>query len=313
MDQIERTRKSKLLSYILRHHPEKFDLKIDTNGWIDINKLIVAINMQKEEKITHEQILEIVEKCDKQRYKLNDYNTMIKANQGHSVDVELKFIEKIPPKTLYHGTVYHNIDSIKSTGLDKMSRHHVHMTNDMKTAIDVGKRRGRPIICIIDSQKMHKDKIKFYCSENNVWLTENVPPEYITFFEVDNKVGCGGFIILNKEKTKCLLVKANNWGFPKGKKNKAESIYECALRELNEETSLTLDDIDIDYNIPIQYEMSYSGNKAVSLYVAYSRQENVKIKDVDELSEISWLTIDEALNKLDGIKNRRELLIGITN
>jgi bis(5'-nucleosidyl)-tetraphosphatase len=119
---------------------------------------------------------------------------------------------------------------------------------------------------------------------------------------------CNGFIILNKEKTKCLLVKANNWGFPKGKKEKNETDMECALRELREETSLTEDDIEIDTNIDMLYEISNKGKKSVGFFVAYSNKTKVKIQDINELNDIGWFTIDESLKLLEGIKNRKELL-----
>jgi 8-oxo-(d)GTP phosphatase len=119
---------------------------------------------------------------------------------------------------------------------------------------------------------------------------------------------CYGFIVLNKEKTECLLVKANKWGFPKGKREKNETIQQCSFRELNEETSLTENDIIVDPDIPMQVELSNKGKKSVGLFVGYTNKKEVKIQDQNELNDIGWFSIDNALNLLKGVKNRKELL-----
>ena len=111
-------------------------------------------------------------------------------------------------------------------------------------------------------------------------------------------------------KNKVLLVKANEYGFPKGKKNRSETSLECALRELDEETSLTINNIQIDYQQPIHIELSHNNNPAVSLFVAYANENTpVHIKDVNELNDIKWFTIEEALVVLEGVKNRKQLLL----
>jgi putative RNA 2'-phosphotransferase len=316
-EQQNRQSKSKLLTYILRHHPDKYNLKLDKNGWIDINILLNEINISKQNKvgnISYNDIIEIVKLCEKQRFQLDETKMKIRANQGHSIEVDLEFEEKNPPKILFHGTCDKIIDIIFEQGINKMARHHVHMSENIISAIQVGKRRGNPIIIIINSQQMHDDGIKFYISNNNVWLTDYVDKKYISLFKVDDKCGCGGFVILNYEKTKCLLVKANNWGFPKGKKNKYESILQCALRELEEETSLKETDIVIDYNYQMMFELSNNNCQAVGLFVAYTKEDNeVKIQDEDELSEIKWFVIQEAYDVLNGVKNRKQLLESVIN
>ena len=313
MNQDERSSKSKLLTFILRHHSDKFNLKLDKEGWIDINTLLNAINSSNNNKIgniTMEQVLEIVRLCDKQRFQLSEDRSKIRACQGHSLaEVELKFTKKRPPVLLFHGTVDKIVNVIMEQGINKMARHHVHLSNDLTTAIEVGKRRGAPILFLVDSKQMYADGAEFFISENNVWLTENVPPQYIKPFKIDDKCGCGGFIVLNQDKTKCLLVKATHWGFPKGKKNKNESIIQCAIRELYEETSLRENDIVIDYNYDMMFELSHTGQAAVGLFVAYANDTcSIKIIDTDELDDIGWFPLSDALNKLDGVKNRKQLL-----
>jgi ADP-ribose pyrophosphatase YjhB (NUDIX family) len=119
---------------------------------------------------------------------------------------------------------------------------------------------------------------------------------------------CNGFIILNKEKTKCLLIKANKWGFPKGRKKYNETDMECALRELEEETSLTENDIEMDENIGVLSDVSKKGKKHIGLFVAYSNKEKVKIQDMSELNEIGWFTFEESLKLLEETKSRKDLL-----
>lgn len=302
---------SKLLTYILRHHPEKFDLELDKNGWIDIDILIDAINKQKENSITKEEIFDIVKKCNKQRFSIE--NNKIRCVQGHSIEIDLELTQKQPPPMLFHGTSNNLKEVISVEGLKKMERNHVHMSKNILTAIDVGKRKGNVVVAVIDSLRMFNDGYVFYESENNVWLIDSVPSQYIRFFSVDHKCACGGFIILNKDKSKYLLVKtkSGHWGFPKGKKNRNESIMHCAIRELNEETGLTENDIEIDYNYQMMFELSNKGQESVGLFVAYSNKEEVKINDLDELEEIGWFSKDETLEKLSSEKNRKDLIHGL--
>ena len=244
MDDGFRYSASKLLSLILRHKPEKFNLKLDKNGWVNVNELLTNINNSSLNKVgilTNENILEIVNKCDKQRYQLNQDFTAIRANQGHSIEVDLQLDIQIPPKYLYHGSNIHVKDIILESGINKMSRQYVHMTENIRevvindeamlrqeaiqTAINVGKRSSKtPLVFVINTTEMIRNGIVFYKSNNNVWLTNYVAPEYILPFEIDYKCGCAGIIILNENKTKTLLVKANEYGFPKGKKIKQKHI-----------------------------------------------------------------------------------------
>jgi putative RNA 2'-phosphotransferase len=125
-------------------------------------------------------LIEIVETNDKKRFSFNDDYTKIRANQGHSIDIDLNLIEDVPPTILYHGTVIKFIDSINKNGLIKGDRHHVHLSADIDTAISVGSRRGKAIVLEIDSFMMYNDGFKFYLSDNGVWLTDHVPAIYIS-------------------------------------------------------------------------------------------------------------------------------------
>lgn len=130
--------------------------------------------------LTFEELDEIVETNDKKRFIFNEDKTRIRANQGHSIDINLALIPQKPPKFLYHGTAQSNIDSIFEKGIEKRNRQHVHLSQDIETATKVGMRHGKPVILTIDTEKMFDDGIEFYLSENNVWLTDFVDIKYIS-------------------------------------------------------------------------------------------------------------------------------------
>jgi putative RNA 2'-phosphotransferase len=169
---------SKFLSLILRHRPEKVGITLDSAGWTSVSELLKAIN-KNSRPITLEQLRFIVENNDKKRFSFNEDGTMIRANQGHSVDVNLDYDEREPPDILWHGTIGKYMKSIYESGLQKMNRHHVHLSADWDTAKKVGDRRGNGIVLVINTGAMFSDGHKFYLSENGVWLTDHVPPKYI--------------------------------------------------------------------------------------------------------------------------------------
>lgn len=171
---------SKFLSLVLRHKPEEIGVTMDANGWVDVDDLIEKCNSNNV-KLDFEVLEEVVITSDKQRFAFNDDYTKIRANQGHSVNVDLQFEAKEPLEFLYHGTVQKFIDSIKSNGIQKVQRLHVHLSKDLDTAIKVGSRRGKPVILKISALKMHQDGYAFYLSKNGVWLCDEVPAKYIEF------------------------------------------------------------------------------------------------------------------------------------
>ncbi|MEN2401371.1 RNA 2'-phosphotransferase [Flavobacterium sp. MC2016-06] len=171
---------SKFLSFVLRHSPETIHLKLDENGWADVDELIIQSNKHNV-PLDFDLLKIVVETNDKKRFAFNEDQTKIRASQGHSIEVELNLDAVEPLDYLYHGTVATSIESIKEKGLQKISRQHVHLSKDKETAIKVGSRRGKPIILIVDAKSMYQEGFKFYLSDNGVWLTDEVPAKYIEF------------------------------------------------------------------------------------------------------------------------------------
>ena len=170
----------KFISLILRHNPEKIGITLEKHGgWAQVHELIEGIN-KSGRTIDMETLERIVRENNKQRYSFNEDHTKIRANQGHSIEVYIDFEEKVPPKFLYHGTAERFLESIKRTGINKMSRLYVHLSKDEKTAIEVGKRHGKPVVLKVNTEAMIKDGYKFYLSENNVWLCKDVPWKYVS-------------------------------------------------------------------------------------------------------------------------------------
>lgn len=169
---------SRFLSYVLRHKPESIGLELDENGWVSVSDLIEKANASGQE-FTETLLHEIVANNDKQRFAFNEDATQIRANQGHSVAIELDYEALVPPAILYHGTVEKFMDSIKERGLRKGDRHHVHLSADKETAEQVGARRGKPVVLTIRAAAMYADGHLFYKSINGVWLTNYVPTGYL--------------------------------------------------------------------------------------------------------------------------------------
>lgn len=179
MTKQQKKKTSKFLSYVLRHHPELINLNLDENGWASVDELIIK-STNDSQGFTFEELDEIVQTNDKKRFIFNEDKTRIRANQGHSVDINLALIPQQPSEFLYNGTAQRNIESILEKGIEKRSRQHVHLSQDKETATKVGMRHGKPIILTINTQKMFDDGIEFYLSENNVWLTDFVDIKYIS-------------------------------------------------------------------------------------------------------------------------------------
>ena len=168
---------SKFISLILRHHPEAAYIELDEHGWAEVDKLIEGIR-RTGKRIDRELLEEIVRTDNKQRYSFNEDKTYIRANQGHSVPVDVGLKEQEPPVFLYHGTAAGFLASIEREGLKQMGRLYVHLSKDVETAVNVGKRHGKPVVLKIHSGDMYRDGQAFYLSENGVWLTKKVVPEY---------------------------------------------------------------------------------------------------------------------------------------
>lgn len=172
---------SVFLSLILRHKPEVINIKLDNQGYANVDELITGINNYENRYIDMEILEEIVRTDNKGRYSFNEDKTKIRANQGHSIKVDVGLKECVPPDILYHGTAKRFLNSIFKEGLQKRSRLYVHLSINPLTALKVGERHGESSLLEINSGKMYKDGYKFFVSENGVWLTDNVPAEYIRY------------------------------------------------------------------------------------------------------------------------------------
>ncbi len=178
MNAKENKKVSKFLSLILRHKPETINLILDGNGWADIDELIEK-SKTRGFQLSQKAIEEVVITNDKQRFSFNESRNKIRANQGHSIKVDLNYVTIEPPEYLYHGTVHKFMSAIRKSGLQKMKRHHVHLSHEQETASKVGQRRGKPVILTIRSGEMYRNAHQFFLSENGVWLTDHVPSKYI--------------------------------------------------------------------------------------------------------------------------------------
>ena len=170
-------RLGRFLSLVLRHDPHAAGITLDGHGWADVDALLAGVN-RTGRKINMDTLERIVRENNKQRYAFNEDHTKIRANQGHSVQVDVELKAAQPPKYLYHGTASRFLPAIQAEGIRKMSRQHVHLSGDFETAMAVGKRHGIPVVITIDAGAMARDGVAFYRSENGVWLCGHVEPKY---------------------------------------------------------------------------------------------------------------------------------------
>ena len=177
---------SRYIALLLRHQPEKAGLCLDKHGWAEVGALIEGVK-QRYPEFNKEILDEIVARDSKQRYAYNYNQTMIRANQGHSIPVDVELKQSLPPAILYHGTGEKYVSSIQKMGLLPKSRLYVHLSSDIQTAIQVGKRHGQPIVYQIDTQQMVHDGFIFYLSANHIWLTKAVPVQYLKIIETNLK------------------------------------------------------------------------------------------------------------------------------
>lgn len=171
------TETSKFLSLILRHKPEAIGISLDEHGWANVDELIAQI--AKNQEFNMDMLREIVGTDSKQRYSFNEDETLIRANQGHSIPVDVELEEAKPPKELWHGTGEKYASAIDMQGLIPKSRLYVHLSQDRDAAAKVGKRHGKPVLYIVKAGEMHHDGYQFYLSKNGVWLTKQVPAKYL--------------------------------------------------------------------------------------------------------------------------------------
>ncbi len=178
IDEKQCTKLSKFLSLVLRHKPQEIGIRLDSNGWVSVTELLEKMNSYGK-AIDFETLEIILETNNKKRFRFNEDKTRIRANQGHSVTVDLGYKAKMPPAILYHGTANKNVASIYKSGIKKANRHHVHLSKDIETAISVGQRHGQVVVFEILSGEMMKEGFEFYESDNGVWLTDAIPARFI--------------------------------------------------------------------------------------------------------------------------------------
>lgn len=169
---------SKFLSLVLRHAPETIGLELDANGWVDVDELLAACSANGR-RLSIDVLEEVVFTNDKQRFAFSEDGRHIRANQGHSVEVDLALQPTLPPAMLFHGTATRFLDAIRAEGLRKMSRQHVHLSSTEDQARRVGARHGKPIVLTVNAQAMAAASTMFYISANGVWLTDAVPVEFL--------------------------------------------------------------------------------------------------------------------------------------
>lgn len=183
------TNTSRFLSEILRHKPEKIGLQLDAQGWARIDDILSKAPMLKGMALTRTLIDRAVAENDKKRFLISDDGAMIRALQGHSVEVDLQLARAVPPTRLFHGTVENNLPSILKQGLVPMNRHHVHLSADLDTAQRVASRRQgkKTVLLAVDCKAMLARGCQFYLSENRVWLVDHVAPQFLTCIEPDHE------------------------------------------------------------------------------------------------------------------------------
>jgi len=169
---------SKFLSWVLRHNPQALGLTPTADGWVPVDRLVEAAAADGTQ-LSHARICDIVASSDKQRFALSPDGTMIRAQQGHSIAVQLEYASATPPALLFHGTVAAALPSIRTQGLMRGQRHHVHLSSTRQTAERVGARRGTPVVLVIQALQMAEAGLVFHETPNEVWLVEHVPPGYI--------------------------------------------------------------------------------------------------------------------------------------
>lgn len=173
---------SRYMSLILRHKPDVIGITLDEHGWANVEELIAGI--AKNNEFNMEILEEIVRTDEKQRYSFNEDKTLIRANQGHSIPVDVELEEKEPPELLWHGTGEKYVASIDQQGLIPKSRLYVHLSKDEETAVKVGKRHGKHVLYHVKAKKMYEDGYKFFLSANGVWLTKEVPVKYLIHVDI---------------------------------------------------------------------------------------------------------------------------------
>lgn len=171
---------SKFMAYVLRHAPQSIGLRLDAEGWADIDALVAGAVAEGRD-VTRADVVHAVDSGAKKRYELSADGQRIRALQGHSTpQVSRSFEAMTPPALLFHGTATRFLEAIRVQGLRPGSRQHVHLSADEATAVQVGQRHGKAHVLRVDAGRMHAMGHAFHRAENGVWLTAAVPPEFLS-------------------------------------------------------------------------------------------------------------------------------------
>lgn len=176
-DRLVRT--SKFLSYVLRHDPGALGLELDPGGWVEVETLIEKSRRLSGRSLSRSCIEHLLAAGKKTRFTLSEDDSKIRANYGHSIDVDLDLEPTPPPSELYHGTAEHTLSAIREEGLHPQSRQFVHLSSTREEAVNVGRRHGTPVVLIVEAQPLHDAGHTFYRSTDAVWLTDRVPPHFL--------------------------------------------------------------------------------------------------------------------------------------
>ncbi len=322
---------SKFLSYVLRHSEESIGLVMDDSGWVFVDELLRGAK-ESGRKLTLSSLHEIVRKNDKQRFELSSDKSKIRARQGHSVPVDLKLESMEPPSQLFHGTAWERLPSIMSAGLQRGSRHHVHLQTDPVKSELVGSRHGKPVVLQIESGIMHQEGFKFFLTANGVWLVDHVPIHFIEvlrkekdrFERIPEVKSCGILCFRRQPHMSFLLMRhPQRFDLPKGHLKSGESEMDCSLREFTEETGIPREclEVDPDFKFQTTYFPMYQRlggqrvKKTVVIFQAWLL-EDVEVLNSEHV-DYSWVrwdpphaiqtkTVDPLLQAMDAYWSCRE-------
>jgi putative RNA 2'-phosphotransferase len=169
---------SKFLSLVLRHKPETIGLTLDSEGWADVGEIIKK-SFDAGVVLDRPVLRQVVDGGEKKRFSFSPDGSRIRANYGHSIPVTPVHASAEPPEFLYHGTAKESSPSIDSEGIGPGTRQYVHLVDDLKTAVEVGSRHGEPVVVVVQARAMYEKGYEFFKTESGIWLTKEVPKEYI--------------------------------------------------------------------------------------------------------------------------------------
>ncbi|WP_376793516.1 RNA 2'-phosphotransferase [Thermogemmatispora sp.] len=173
---------SRTVAHALRHQPARYGLQLDEEGWVSVEELLHALRQRRASwRHLREEDLEIMmASAEKQRYELRAGK--IRALYGHSLPGRLPKPEATPPEILYHGTSPEALPTIRRQGLKPMRRQYVHLSADLATASQVGKRHtNQPVVLVVRAREANEHGVRFYRGNDQVWLADAIPPAFIRF------------------------------------------------------------------------------------------------------------------------------------